>query len=59
METRVLKVSAGNPGGNASKGAMRYRLQVPTSWMRAMGVTAEDRELKLEFDGEKIILKKA
>ena len=59
METRTAKVSVTNPGGNASKDAKRYRLQLPTSWMQAMRITDDARDLEMIFDGEKIIIKKA
>ena len=58
-ETRTAKVSVTNPGGNASKEAKRYRLQIPTTWMQAMRVTDDDRDLEMVFDGGKIIIKKA
>lgn len=58
MERRTAKVSATKVGGNASKGALKYRLQLPTAWMQVMNITAEEREMELSFDGEKIIIKK-
>lgn len=58
-EKRTAKISLTKVGGNASKGALKYRLQLPSTWMQAMSITAEDREMELSFDGAKIILKKA
>ena len=58
IETKEANVSVTNPRGNASKGALRYRLQIPVVWMRKMGVTTENKNVLLTFDGGKITIKK-
>ena len=56
METRILKVSFNKSG----RGTMTPKLALPTTVVRKIGVTEEDREIELIFDEEKeeIILKK-
>lgn len=57
-EIRKCKAIVGNPGGNASKGAKNYRVAIPPVWAQAMGITSEERDLLLTFDGESVIIKK-
>ena len=45
-------------GGTAGKDSVNYRVSLPAPWVKSMGLNENDRELKLEFDGEKIIIKK-
>ena len=58
MEEKTAKVIFNKSGGTASKGGITNRITVPTSWIKDMGITPENREVKLFFDGEKIIVKK-
>lgn len=58
MEEKTAKVIFNKSGGTASKGGITNRITVPTSWIKDMGITPENREVKLVFDGEKIIVKK-
>lgn len=59
METRGCKISITNPGGNASKGAEKHRLSIPTAWAKAMGFTKDDRTAILTFENDKIIISKS
>lgn len=34
------------------------KMVIPVPWIDALGFTKEDREAEIEFDGEKIIIKK-
>ena len=45
-------------GGNASKGGMTYRISLPADSVRGIGVTPEDRAVVVEYDDEKIVIKK-
>ena len=56
MEQRIGKVCIQSAGGTASKGAKTYKMALPTSWLNKMGVTEENRELELSFDGTQIVL---
>lgn len=58
MEERNLKIMFRRTGGNAGKNAIGTSMSVPVSWVRAMGITKEDRVLIVSFDGEKITIKK-
>lgn len=58
MEERKAKVTFNKSGGTASKGGVTNRITIPTSWAKEMGITQENREVTLTFDGEKIIVKK-
>lgn len=53
METRLAKISATKAGGTAGKGAMTYKLTLPSSWVKAIGAP-EGKKVVLHFDGEKI-----
>ena len=59
METRKYKVLSKSPGGNASKGAVAYSLSLPVKWVRDMGITPDERDVQLCFDGNEIIIRKA
>lgn len=56
MEKRTAKVSISAAGGTAGKGAKTYKLTIPSSWVEAMRITGEDREVELTFDGDRIII---
>ena len=58
MEIKMAKVSVNHPGGSASKNALKYRIQLPAAWMRALGISAEQKDIELCFDGEQIIIKR-
>jgi hypothetical protein len=55
MEERELKVIFGKAGS----GSTTTRLTLPKKWINAMNITEDEREVLVEFDGEKIIIKKA
>lgn len=58
LEVRKRNVSIGKAGGNASVNAKTYKISIPSNWMTEMGITEENREVRLSFDGEKIIIEK-
>ena len=45
-------------GGNAGKESVNYRISIPAEMVKGLGVTTEERAVELDFDGEKIIIKK-
>ena len=59
QEVRSAKMLMGSPGGNAGKGASYYRVGIPPVWAQMLGVSPEDRDLRLTFDGKRIIVEKA
>ena len=40
-ESRNHKIAIGKPGGTAGRGSKNYRISLPTSWMKEMGITEE------------------
>lgn len=58
MQEKIAKVIFNKSGGTAGSGGITNRITIPTTWVREMGVTDEDRGVILEFDGDKITIKK-
>ena len=54
MEKRVVKVMFAKGGS----GSLHTKLNVPITWVRAMGISAESREVEIVFDGKKITIQK-
>ena len=51
MEKRQGNIIIHTSGGTAGKGANTYKLTLPSSWMKELGVTRYDRQVELSFDG--------
>ena len=49
-------LSVGKSGGKRG-GSSTFRVTLPTTWVRQMGLSEEVRNIKLFFDGEQIIIK--
>ena len=62
-EVRLIKVERNiminKAGGNSGKETVNYRISLPAEAVRMLGVTKEDRKVILEYDEEKITIKKA
>lgn len=58
MQEKTAKVIFNKSGGTAGSGGITNRVTIPTTWSREMGITEEDREVILKFDGETIIIRK-
>lgn len=58
MEKRTAKILFNKSGGTSSKSGITNRITLPTTWIKEMGITEENREVQISFDGEKIIIKK-
>lgn len=58
MEERQAKVSFNKSGGTAKGTAITNRVTIPTSWIKEMGITEENREVKLVIENNKIIIEK-
>jgi hypothetical protein len=56
MEKRNAKVNISSAGGTASKGAKTYKVTLPTTWMRAMGVNSSQPKMNLTFNGSEIVI---
>lgn len=57
-DTRDLKVTFYNPGGNSKGNALGGKIVLPTSWLKIIGLSENDRSIKVSFDGEEIRIKK-
>lgn len=57
-EIRSAKVQVRNPGGNASKGARTYSLTLPAVWMKEIGITDDERDVKLKYENGKITIER-
>jgi hypothetical protein len=53
-ETRAAKIIV-NKGGS---GSSTFRATLPTNWIRKMGLGQEKRDIRLEFDGETITIRR-
>lgn len=58
MDKRTLRVIYNKSGGTASKNAVTTRLTIPKSWLDAMSVTQDEREVVASFDGQEITIKR-
>ena len=56
MEKRKAKVNISAAGGTAGKGAKTCKVTLPTAWVDMLGISGENREIELSFDGIKITL---
>ena len=48
----------GTPGGSSGRGASYYRVGIPPLWAKKMGITKGDRDIRLAFDCEKVVIEK-
>ena len=58
MDKRTFKVMFNKSAGTASKNAYSPKISVPKIWIDKMGITLEEREVEVTFDGEEIRIKK-
>ena len=56
MEKRLAKICINAAGGTAAKGAKTYKLTIPSTWIAAMGINEDNREVELTFDDDRIIV---
>lgn len=54
MEKRLAKVNISAAGGTAGAGAKTYKITLPSAWLAELGITENDRQMELTFDGETI-----
>lgn len=58
MEQRKGNVIIHSSGGTATKGSNTYKLTLPSAWVKEMGISEQDREVELFFDGKTISVAK-
>ncbi len=59
IEQRKARVIINKAGGTAGPDAKNYRISLPSSWVKQLGITADSRDVLLQFDGESIIIRRA
>ncbi|MDD7182549.1 hypothetical protein [Peptostreptococcus porci] len=57
MEKRKAKLIVNKSGGTSGKNSNTYRATLPTVWIKDMGLGENDREIELEYDPEKKLIK--
>ena len=57
-EQRNMRAIVGPAGGNTGKNTVLFKVSIPSAWAREMGISKEDRDLLMTFDGEKILIEK-
>ena len=58
METRNAKLIINKSGGTASEKSKTYRVTIPNSWVEQLGISEENREIELSFDGAEITVRR-
>ena len=53
------KVSWSKAGGNASKNSISNKVSIPNQWLSVMDIDEDDRNIKLAFNGNQIIIEKS
>ena len=56
MNTRTANLIVGTSGGTAGKNATNYKLALPSTWIKEIGLTPEQRQVELRFDGASIVI---
>ena len=59
MEIRRANMIIGVAGGTAGRNAKTYKLSLPSSWVKELGLDQESRQVELHFDGEQIVVRRA
>ena len=56
MERQSARLIVNTAGGTAGKDAKTYKAALPSSWIHALGLSDENRDMELSFDGESITI---
>ena len=56
MNTRTANLIVGTSGGTAGGNAINYKLALPSTWIKEMGLTPGQRQVELRFDGASIVI---
>ena len=55
---KIAKVTFNKSGGTARGNAITNRVTIPTSWIKELGITEDDREVRLVMSNGKITIEK-
>ena len=58
LDKRLGNIIIQTPGGTAAKGSSTYKVSLPSSWIKELGIAAEKRQVELCFDGKTITISK-
>ncbi len=58
MEERLGNMIIQAPGGTAGRGSQTFKIALPSVWVQEMGITENDRQVELSFDGKEIRISK-
>lgn len=58
IDKRKTKVIVNSAGGNASKNAKSFKINLPSRWMHELAINDENREVLMKFDGNSIVIEK-
>lgn len=58
MEKRNANIIFSKAGGNAGKNSYNTKISLPKAWVDDMGFNVDDRKAILEYDDEKITIRK-
>lgn len=56
MESRFGNIVISAAGGTAGANSKTYKLSLPSAWINELGINDDDRQVKLSFDGQKIVI---
>ena len=59
MQERKANILINKAGGTAGPEGRTYRIALPAVWVKQLGITEENREVLLQFDGECITIRRA
>lgn len=58
MKQVKRKILFNKPGGTASKNAIMARLTLPSEFVKALGITPENKEVLISLVDDKIVIEK-
>lgn len=58
QEKRNAKILFNKSGGTASKNGITNRVTIPTTWIKEMGITQDNRNVVLKFENGIITIEK-
>lgn len=58
QEKRNAKILFNKSGGTASKNGITNRVTIPTTWIKEMGITQDNRNVVLKFENGSITIEK-
>ena len=57
-EERKMRVMVNKVGGNAGSSSVNYRVSLPNAWVQELGISKDEREVTMRFDGKEIVITK-